>query len=59
MSGFYLRVTVTDLGMLLSTHGTYGFKAGAVLAARSISWKCWPAHNPLMFLPTVCPISAL
>lgn len=50
---------MTDLGMLLSTHGTYGFKAGAVLAARSISWKCWPAHNPLMFLPTVCPISAL
>lgn len=45
--------------MLFSTHGTDGFKAGIVLAAGSLSWKCWPAQDPLVFLPTVCPVSTL
>lgn len=40
---------MTDLGMLFSVRGTDGFKAGAVLAAGSVSWKCWPAHYPLVF----------
>lgn len=50
---------MTDLGMLFSARGTDGFKAGAVLASGSGSWKCWPAHYPLVVLPAVCPRSAL